>query len=175
MNKLYQYVGPSALLALAETSSSRRLMQTEADILLWIKETQQKPNAENEVTATFIINRNKNLWIADRHSEHVSCAAGQPVFSAGEITLKLLNAKLEVAAITNQSTGYCPQPESWPSVAEALDGIGLVRPNDFTTRFDFRLCKRCGSINIIKDEWFVCGVCDSDLDREWNFDSFSSA
>lgn len=167
--KSYNYVGPSDLLNLINKSSNRFLIQSEADVRDWIKKTQQSPDAGNEVTATFTIDKNGNLWIADRHSEHVVCANGDPVLSAGEITFRLTEFKVEVSAVTNQSTGFCPEPESWPYAAQALDKIGLSHPNDFTTSFDFRLCRKCNSINIVKEDWFVCGVCDAELDQEWNF------
>ena len=57
---------------------------------------------------------------------HVACAAGGPVLSAGEITF---DDDMTVAEITNQSTGFCPEPESWPAVSDALD-----RARDQTSR-----------------------------------------
>ncbi len=107
------------------------------------------------------------LWIADRHSEHVVCAKGGPVMSAGEITFQIKN--LSVSGVTNQSTGFCPEPGSWPNVANALDKIGLVHPDDFTTHFHFRRCNECRSINIVKENWFICSMCDAELSHIWNF------
>ncbi len=34
---------------------------------------------------------------------------------------------------------------------------------------DIRRCLACGQRNIVKDDWFVCGVCGKDLPAAWNF------
>ena len=73
--------------------------------------------------------------------------------------------------MTNQSTGYCPEPESWIAVEIALKHIGVKFPDGFTTEFLFRRCESCGQINIVKENWFVCSVCDAELPPQWNFDS----
>lgn len=123
----------------------------------------------SSVIATFIIDVNGRLWIADRHSEHVQCARGQSVLSAGEMTFAVEKQEVEVVAVTNQSTGYCPEPDSWAAVSAALDRIALARLAGFTVAFIFRRCDACGTKNIVKDDWFECGVCLSPLSREWNF------
>jgi hypothetical protein len=165
----YKYVGPREILGLVGKSLDRCLIQHETDISSWMEKTHQYPNSEGKVTVTFIIDIKGNLWIADRRSEHVVCAVGGPVLSAGEMTFQI--TKIEVSEVTNQSTGFCPEPESWMSVANALDKIGLVHPNDFTTHFHFRRCDNCDAINIVKENWYVCSACDAELDRAWNFDS----
>jgi hypothetical protein len=71
------------------------------------------------VPATFIVSLAGDLHIASRRSEHVACAAGQPVLSAGELFFEHRPAA-RVAAASNLSTGYCPEPASWPSLAAAL-------------------------------------------------------
>jgi hypothetical protein len=67
--------------------------------------------------------------------------------------------KVEVPEASNQSTGFCPEPESWPAVAMALDRAGVTHPGRFTTEVVFRWCEACGEGNVVKDGWFVCGVC----------------
>jgi len=74
-----------------------------------------------------------------------------------------------VIAVSNLSTGYCPEPASWPAVADALDRAGIPHPGRFTSAFLFRRCPACGERNVIKDDYFVCVVCDADLPAEWNF------
>jgi hypothetical protein len=71
--------------------------------------------------------------------------------------------------VTNQSTGYCPEPESWPAVATALDRIGVAHPGRFTQEIVFRRCTACGERNVVKDGWYVCGSCGADLPADWNF------
>jgi hypothetical protein len=113
------------------------------------------------------------LWIADRHSEHIACARGGPVLSAGELTFQIdrRTKQVEVVAVTNQSTGFCPEPESLPAVAAALDGLGIEHPGEFTTAMIFRRCANCGTTNVVKDGWFECAICGRELPGEWNFDS----
>jgi hypothetical protein len=115
-------------------------------------------------TATFVI-VDGVLLVADRHSEHVACASGRPVESAGEMTFE----GARVVEITNQSTGYCPEPESWPAVAGALDAAHVAHPGAFTHAFVFRKCASCGQRNVVKDEFFECALCGAELPREWNF------
>ena len=106
------------------------------------------------------------LTLANRRSEHVACASGGPVLSAGEIAF---SADGDITEITNQSTGFCPEPESWPSVAAALERTPAAYPDGFGTRVVFRLCPKCNERNIVKDGWFVCDLCGADLPADWNF------
>jgi hypothetical protein len=55
-------------------------------------------------------------------------------------------------------------------VASVLTEANLTCPSDFTSKFVFRRCEACGTTNIVKYDWFYCGVCDSNLPEEWNFD-----
>lgn len=168
--RIYQYVGRQEFLETVAGSSTRKRIQKKTDVMSWMEETRQQPDEQNEVVATFIVDENGCLWIADRHSEHIACAGGRPVLSAGEITFRL-EKEVEVSAITNQSTGFCPEPESWPEVEKALKQIGFSNFDSFTTWFHFRRCNKCKSINIVKEAWFVCSVCDAELDIDWNFES----
>jgi hypothetical protein len=122
---------------------------------------------------TYVVNRSGTLIVAPRRSEHVACAGGEDVLGAGELTAIRLqkSARISVVEISNQSTGYCPEPESWPAVAAALDVAKLSHPGRFTFEAIFRRCPRCGARNLVKEEWFVCAECDADLPRAWNFAS----
>ena len=94
----------------------------------------------------------------------------QPVLSAGEIFLASDdNGCIYVSEISNQSTGYCPEPESWPAVARALDTSNVPHPGGFTTVCVFRRCIACGQRNLVKDEHSFCDICGVVLPREWNF------
>ncbi|WP_197698917.1 hypothetical protein [Micromonospora inositola] len=75
---------------------------------------------------------------------------------------------------TNQSTGYCPDPDCWTAVGEALDGLGL-NPGDFSVKIVFRRCLSCGERNIVRDGDFTCALCDSALPTLWNFAPARSA
>jgi hypothetical protein len=110
------------------------------------------------------------LRVAPRRTEHVACAEGAPVLAAGEITFAGGSDTPRVLEVTNQSTGYCPEPESWPAAAAALARIGLAAPERYAREFLFRRCDNCGQLNIVKDDWFYCSVCDAALSATWNVD-----
>ncbi|WP_167239315.1 hypothetical protein [Massilia genomosp. 1] len=118
--------------------------------------------------ATFIVDENSTLRIADRCSEHVACAGGRPVQSAGKMTFQVDKDQARVHAVTNQSTGYCPEPQSWPQVADAIRKAGLVAPAGFHVNFLLWKCTDCHALNVIKEGVFVCAMCDADLPADWN-------
>jgi len=170
MNRTYVYVGLQSNLDRLPAHSARIEMSSSKYVLRWIKETNQPYEYDNVVVATFIVDINGKMWINDRRSEHVLCAHGENVLSAGEITFEISTDEIEVVEITNQSTGYCPEPKSWWAVERALEQTGISFPSDFTTRFIFRRCAKCGTKNIVKDNWYVCGVCQAVLSAVWNFE-----
>lgn len=166
----YSYVGPPDIRDAARNAPPGSLIHTVDDLSAWL--TSHSSDAENDgsITATFVVGTDGNLRLAPRRSEHVACATGGPVLSAGEITF---SDDCDVAEITNQSTGFCPEPESWSSVADALDRIPVDHPDDFTLRVIFRLCPKCNERNLVKDGWFVCDLCGADLPADWNFPTVS--
>lgn len=114
---------------------------------------------------TFVVGADGVLRVAARRSEHVACAGGSPVLAAGEITFDPAGTVVDVS---NQSTGYCPDLVSWQAVAAALDGAGIAHPGGFTHEVVFRRCPRCTEINVVRDGYFVCVFCESDLPAAWN-------
>ena len=161
----YHYIGPPELRG---SVSERRLIQKPSDVCDWVSQTKQRPQ-HGLIVATFIISVDGHLWIADRHSEHVACAAGQPVLSAGEMTFAIDGKQVSVVEASNQSLGYCPEPFSWPTVAAALDNSVLPRPPDFTSAYVIRRCDACQSKNIVKNGVYECGVRGQSLPDIWNF------
>lgn len=165
MDKLYHYIGPPELRV---SSSERHHIQGPQDVRGWMSRTEQRPQ-NGVVVATFVVNAAGQLWVADRHSEHVSCAAGQPVLSAGEMAFAIAGKQVFVVEVSNQSLGYCPEPSSWPVVAAALDYSALPHPSYFTNAYEIQRCEGCQSKNIVKDGIYECGVCQSPLPLKWNF------
>lgn len=165
---MYRYVGPSGLKTLGQDATQRTFIGRSADVLAWINST-QPTRRDSAAVATFVVDTDGSLWIADRHSEHVVCARGGDVLSAGELTFEVDGGSVTVTDATNQSTGYCPETESWPAVAAALDKAGIPHPGGFTRAFLFRLCEGCGQTNIVKEGDFTCAVCGAELKQEWNF------
>lgn len=167
--KLYHYVGPQAIFDAVDFRFSGHRILKIADVENWLSITHQEVRNE-QVIATFVINQANELLINDRHSEHVMCAGGKAVLSAGEISFyKAANGEVSVTEISNQSTGYCPEPTSWEQVSQALTTIGIDFPPYFTSVFDFRRCTNCKSINLIKEQVFECAICEQDLPLIWNF------
>jgi hypothetical protein len=167
VTKLYSYVGPAEIRARVGGSCGTPITSRE-DLFAWVASSGQRADPTGLIGATFVIDAAGVLRIADRRSEHVACAGGGPVQSAGEMFFLVGGESIEVVEVSNQSTGYCPEPESWPSVAAALDPIGMEHPGRFTGPVIFRRCIACGERNIVKDGCFVCAVCGADLPGEWN-------
>jgi hypothetical protein len=163
----YKYVGPDEIrkspgLASQPIRSKENLIE--------ILETLDFSNTEtSESTFTFVIDGEGFLRLAHRRSEHVVCAGGEEVLSAGEMTFRWNSKGLLVESVSNQSTGYCPESESWTAVELALEGLGIKPPNGFSPEFIFRRCPRCYQTNLVKDSHFYCGVCEAELPQSWNF------
>ena len=165
----YNYVGPAAIKDRVTGRLSGTRITSAADVLAWVHRNGQRPGCDGLVPATFVIDEQGNLLIADRRSGHVACARGGPVLSAAEIFFRIEGERVEVAEASNQSTGFCPEPKSWPVVATTLDRLDIPHPGMFTTEVVFRRCDKCGERNVVKDNWFVCGDCGAKLPLEWNF------
>ena len=165
----YFYVGPKNILEETDLTLGGHQVIELADIKEWIQERPEELVNDN-ITATFVISEENELIINGRHTEHVMCAKGQNVLSAGEIIFEISGREISISEISNQSTGYCPKPESWSIVEKVLEKIGIESPEYFTNAYEFRYCEQCKNINLIKDAVYECAVCGSELDGEWNFD-----
>lgn len=119
---------------------------------------------------TFVVDAKSVLRVAPRRSEHVACAGGGEVLTAGELTaVRGRSGGCRIVEISNQSAGYCPEPESWGAVADALDRAQIPHPGRFTFEAVFRRCPGCGERNLVKDGDFVCALCEAPLPSRWNF------
>lgn len=167
MSKLYRYVGPEPIRQRVLDSPLGAQIECVADLRQWFLRTCQSTNLAGLIPVTFIIDERGILRVADRGSEHVACAGGEVVLSAGEMFCS--TDGLTVEEVSNQSTGYCPEPDSWPAVACALDRLGIDHPGRFTQEIVFRRCPACQERNIVKDGWFRCDPCGADLPKDWNF------
>lgn len=171
MRSIYRYVGPKKISERAPSVPAGTRVESSEDVRRWVRQTGQDVDAAGDVVATFVIDEAGWLQIADRRSEHVACAGGKPVQSAGEMTFNIRRSGLSVTWVTNQSTGYCPEPDTWPAVEVALAQAGIAVLDGFSQAFDFRRCSQCDSINIVKDGVFECDVCSTPLSEEWNLDA----
>ncbi|MGW2253090.1 hypothetical protein ACWCXH_23235 [Kitasatospora sp. NPDC001660] len=183
--RAYRYVGPPGLWN--GGGPGGRLFRTEAQFAAWAGE---RTAAELAEPFTFVVDLTGFLRLAPRRSEHVACAGGELVLSAGEVRFGRDGGVCgsgrggsgcsgcggwAAEEVSNQSTGYCPDVASWPAVAAALERIGVRRPEGFTHEVVFRRCPGCLRNNTVREGWFVCVFCDGDLPVQWNVDDGSRA
>jgi hypothetical protein len=163
--KRYAYVGPEAIRQAAVGATTGTAIGSLAALSRWLDDHRRDREAHDPgVPATFVI-VDGELRIASRRSEHVACAGGHDVECAGEMFF----AANGVVAVSNLSTGFCPEAEAWPAVAAALDRAGIAHSGGFTTAIVFRRCPACGERNVVKDDHFACALCDAELPAAWNF------
>ncbi|MGW3156484.1 hypothetical protein [Streptomyces sp. NPDC001089] len=163
----YRYVGPVELKVAVRPGNGGRRIGSAVDFDGWIVEQSAVELAE---PFTFVVGMDGVLRLAPRRSEHVACADGDMVLSAGEISFTREAGRWTVSEVSNQSTGYCPDVAFWAEVARALDAVELRRPSAFTHEVVFRRCLDCQEHNIVREDDFVCVFCDSDLPAAWNVD-----
>ncbi|OIJ64045.1 hypothetical protein [Streptomyces mangrovisoli] len=164
----YRYVGPIELTATVRPGRGGCPIGSAAEFGAWIA---KRSAAELAEPFTFVVGVDGVLRLAPRRSEHVACAGGDVVLSAGEISFVREPERWAVSEVSNHSTGYCPDVTSWPDVARALDVVGLGRPSGFTYEVVFRRCLVCQEHNIVREDDFVCVFCGSELPESWNVDS----
>jgi hypothetical protein len=164
----YLYVGPAKIRESARSQPVGTSVATRNELRQWLESAPEERTTQDTWIVTFTVSIDGDLHLASRRSEHIACAGYERVLSAGEITF---DDELVVIEITNQSTGFCPEPESWNAVVSVLDRIKLIHPGRFTTEVVFRLCPTCGQRNIVRDSWFHCAICDGKLPLTWNFAS----
>ena len=164
--RLYRYVGPHEVLERVRGSAARHaVIRNQRELLNWL--VQAGGREQHRVIATYVIDGEGYLRLADRRSEHVACAEGMPVQAAGEMTFHTRTG--DVLEISNQSTGYCPEAASWSAVEAALDAFEIAHPREFTLAIEFRRCPSCEERNVVKDGWYFCDLCGAELPQDWNF------
>jgi hypothetical protein len=164
--RAYRYVGPDDVRAATRFVAAERIDSADS-FTRWIGSRNLK---SRDGPFTFIVDLDGDLWLAPRESEHVACARGRAVLAAGEIRFKWRARAWCVEEVSNQSTGYCPDLQSWSAAAAALDRAGLTHPGCFTDTVIFRRCPACGERNVVRDGDFTCALCESPLPPTWNFD-----
>jgi hypothetical protein len=156
--RVYRYVGPDDIRRRVANDPAGTPIRAPDDLIL-------------DEPLTYVVTVDGILRVANRRSEHVACAGGGDVLAAGELTAARIASTVRVVDVSNQSTGYCPEPSCWPAVANALDAARIAHPNRFTVAFTFRRCDECGERNLVKDDWFECAICGAELSAVWNFDA----
>src|SRR5262245_55739772 len=104
--RLYRYVGPNEIRARAQAGDIGTPIASVRDLRDWLAASQRRASFQDRPIFTFVIDETGTLRVADRSSEHVSCAGGRPVQSAGEFVLAHTSDGWHIEEISNQSTGY---------------------------------------------------------------------
>lgn len=161
----YAYVGPPELGSAVRRGAEGRLIRSGTDLADWLTE---RGTAESAEPFTFVVALDGLLRLAPRRSEHVACAGGADVLAAGEMGFRGTEGSWEVHEVSNHSTGYCPDVESWRAVALALERAGVMHSGRFTYEVVFRRCEDCGERSIVREADFVCVFCGGELPPAWN-------
>src|SRR5512139_1848266 len=106
----YRYVGPAEILAVVRPGCAGLPIRSSGELSGWLL---SRDTGERTEPFTFVIDLAGVLRLAPQRSEHVACAGGEPVLSAGEIRFEHHGGQSAVMEISNQSTGYCPDVTSW--------------------------------------------------------------
>ncbi|WP_033324020.1 hypothetical protein [Actinomadura atramentaria] len=165
--RAYRYVGPAEIAAAVRGMPPGVPVRSADDLAAWLAGRARDELGE---PFTFVVGLDGLLRLAPRRGEHVACAGGEDVLSAGEIAFERDGLCWAAVEVSNQSTGYCPEPASWRAVADALDRAGIAHPGEFTFSIVFRRCPGCGERNVVRDGFFACVFCASALPEAWNFD-----
>ncbi|MCP3782914.1 hypothetical protein NLX85_05985 [Micromonospora sp. A3M-1-15] len=159
----YRYVGPADVRASVADAPEGCPVRSPADLDTFLAATDPRDRDE---PFTYVIDTGETLRLAPRRSEHVACAGGGEVLGAGEIAFARERDGWGVTEVSNQSTGYCPDPTSWVAVAGALDRAGIDRPEGFTVAVVFRHCLDCGERNLVRDDDYICALCGAELPED---------
>lgn len=167
-SRRYAYVGPERIRAAAAGAAPGTAIRSREELGRWVQAHAGDIEGGAVIPATFVVTAAGELRLAPRRSEHVACASGAEVLSAGELFITA-RGEPRVLEASNLSTGYCPEPSSWRAVAEALDRAGIAHPGRFTSEMVFRRCPACAERNLVKDGFFACALCGAELPSTWNF------
>jgi hypothetical protein len=128
MSKVYRYVGPQQIKDRAAGQPTGTEITQPTDVAAFAMRSGESVACGGTLAATFVINCAERLLLADRRSEHVACAGGSEVLAAGEIFFRFHRDGVRVDEISNQSTGFCHEPESWEVVERSLVASGWTTP-----------------------------------------------
>ena len=170
MPRLYRYVGPHEIRKRVSGMPPGSVVRSTADLAAFLETPGASPITGGLVPLTFVVLGGGELRVALRGTEHVACAGGAEMLTAGELFVaRDVGGEPRIEEASNQSTGYCPEPTSWSALGIALDRAGVRHPGRFTQELIFRRCTKCNQRNLVKEDWFVCALCDATLPDEWNF------
>lgn len=157
---LFVYLGPEAIRERVRAESMGTAIASEEQLRQWLL----GDSVRLREGATFVVTADGTLRLAARRSEHVACAGGEAVRSAGEMQFFVdRKERVRVVEVSNLSTGYAPDVTSFAEVKRALDAAGVAAPATWTAAFVLRKCGQCGQVSVIKDNVYECAVCSQSL------------
>lgn len=169
---LFLYVGPPDVADHWATGPSGAVIRSPEDVVEFF-DSISEPLGSEQVVATFVVDKEGDLRVAPRRSEHIACAGGnRSVRAAGEIGFVSDRSSdtPSVTYLSNYSTGFCPDAVlSWPALQKALTTARLLAPSFFTRVITFRRCPECQERNVVKDVFYSCAMCGADLPQQYNF------
>src|SRR5262245_2322435 len=112
-----------------EAHSDMVIVRSRAALDAWLA---TRDRTELKEPFTYVVALSGSLRVAPRRSEHLAAAEGADVLAAGEVTFDRDASGWTVTDVSNHSTGYCPDLDSWEAVAIALDRVRVPRPRTFT-------------------------------------------
>ncbi len=89
--RLYRYVGSSEIQLHVAGSPIGKRIQSVSELSDWIAQTKKEPNAWELIPATFVIDVEGYLRVADRHSEHNEVERYYIIFLPNSVELELLS------------------------------------------------------------------------------------
>ena len=72
----YRYIGPEDIRRRTVGNTERFCVRQAADVLRCLARLEPAAACRSYVPTTYVIDPQGQLWLADRRSEHVACAAG---------------------------------------------------------------------------------------------------
>lgn len=103
MTRQYWYVGPAEIAARVHGDCGGTVLDSLEKVRDSLRSMDGYRIGES-LTVTFVVGLDGELRVADRRSEHVVCAQGKAVLSAGEMTFVSVENAFAVERVTNQST-----------------------------------------------------------------------
>jgi hypothetical protein len=168
MAREYGYVGSPTARERAREAPPGAIISDRASLARWLR-----ANADALLEgATYVVDRRGSLRLAPRRSEHVACAGEPWVLAAGEVEFGDGGASL--ARLSNQSSGFCPEPETLGLVQEVFATLGLQSPGRFDPECHWRRCE-CGQVVLRKEGDDACPCCGTTLPTAWNLATGSPA
>lgn len=169
MGRLFPYRGPSRLVPASGARPAGVVVETALQFADLADDPSQERLGDGSVAFTYVVDQSNSLRVANRRSEHVVCAGGEPVLAAGELFVTPGRKGSWVVRASNFSNGYMPSEDSFMALKLALERARLPAPKGFDPAIAYRYCGRC--MEAVIAETGACRVCQAALALKWDLDA----